>query len=77
MSNTRFEKGCTAWNKGAKGKQVAWNKGKKLSTEHRKKAVRNLKNNTGETFSEETKKKISTSLKGHKIPLETKQKISA
>ena len=32
-----FKKGCTPWNKGRKGAQVAWNKGRSLSLETRQK----------------------------------------
>lgn len=40
MSNSH--KGIKVWNKGTKGLQVAWNKGLKLSEEHKKKSMINL-----------------------------------
>ena len=52
--------------------RVAWNKGKKLSEEHRKNLSESHKGNpsywTGKHHSEETKQKISNKLKGRPSP---------
>ena len=55
-----------------KGK-TAWNKGKKLSEEHK---IKISKGKKGKHRSEETKQKISKGKKGKKLSEETKQKMS-
>ena len=74
----KFKKGCTPWNKGVKGKQVAWNKGKKMkphTKEHREKISKSMMNNNnnpdfgGGTFNrlspkqqEQVRRKLSRTL---------------
>ena len=61
-------KGQIAWNKGIKTGKPAWNKGKPMSEEQKKKQSEAMKGHTGywqrKHRSEETKKKISAKLKG-------------
>ena len=50
--------------------------GKKLSIETRKKLIKNHKGFTGKNHSKKSKKIISSSLKGHIVSIETRNKIS-
>jgi len=83
--------GKPAWNKGLKGAQKAWNKGKKmgsLSEEHRKKLSEEHKNKigiaskgrvswiTGKHHTEDTKRKISIATREQLTDPEIRKKIS-
>lgn len=75
MSNAK--KGKIPWNKGKKGLQEAWNKNIPCKKETKEK-LRII--NTGKILSEDVKKKISLSLKGHKawnknVPMSIEAKI--
>lgn len=78
------------WNKGKKGLQVGWSKGKKLTNEHKKKlseahlgvplsalhAQHSGEARLGHIVLEETRKKISKKLKGHSVSIDIRKKIS-
>ncbi len=59
-------KGRTPWNKGLKGAQIAWNKGKQFSEESKQKMSLAHK---GKKLSEEHKKNLSIAFSGEKHPL--------
>ena len=66
-------KGMPIWNKGKKGLQIAWNKGRQLSEEHKRKVSESHK---GKHHIEETKRKMSESRKGIFFSEEHRRKIS-
>ena len=55
--------GKSPWNKGRKGLQIAWNKGKSLSASHKEKLEKNRFSWLGKIHSEETKLKMSEARK--------------
>lgn len=69
---SEWQKGKEPWNKGLKGSQVAWNKGKTLSPDHIEKT---RIANTGRKDSDETRLKKSLAAKGKKRPVEISIKI--
>lgn len=64
--------GCTPWNKGKFGLQVAWNKDIPVSEEQKEKQRIIM---TGRTLSEETRKKMSENRKGKIKSEKTKQRM--
>lgn len=54
--------------------QIAWNKGKKLTEEHKKNLKKNHKGFSGKSHSEETKRKMSEAKMGKKNPMYGKNK---
>jgi hypothetical protein len=68
------KKGNIPWNKGAKGLQVAWNKG--LTKEVDERVKKYSKTQEFNVVSEETKRKISKANKGKKRSEEIKRKMS-
>jgi len=74
-----FKKGHTPWNKGRKGAQVAWNKGRSPSLETRQKMSEAQKGKKKPPFTEEHKRHIRENHKGmlgKKVSEETKRKMS-
>lgn len=65
--------GRVAWNKGLKGVQVAWNKGKSFSSEVRKKMSLAA---LGRDISKETRKKISVANTGKKRTVAQRKRIA-
>lgn len=67
-------KGSIPWNKGMKGVQVAWNKGKHHLSDEAKKRIGDA--NRGRLVSLETRKKMSIAGKGRPKTEETKRRMS-
>lgn len=77
---TEFKNGGTPWNKGKKGLQTSWLKGKKMSQKMKEKISKSKKGTTpwnkGIPASDKEKKRLSEYAKGRKPSIESRRKMS-